>query len=625
MLVMHIGSPKTGTTSLQGFFHTNEVALRERGINYMRSGRSHIAHNPLPMAVAQRDAAAILDAIVAEHNAAPDTAHVISSEIMFRIIVARRLRETLPEALRDQTRVVCYLRRQDLYAEAIYKQLAKNGLVKLDRGEFLSGHLPKLKYSAILDTYAAIFGAQNIVVRAFERERFKGGDIVEDFACEHLGLGSLEGFSRQPSQSNPSLSVELTEMLGRIAYERHANPRQLVRELSNMDDPLLFSSRDTFSWSERREIMAYVASDNEKIRATYLPDHDTLFEQGDLTRNNSDNALAPERVAARAHAGALALARALQTLAVSAPPHARPNLAPQSFAPATPPGPAYPIWFDEICPAGPRKGYFHWLGHHGASFVDRGPEHLVVTFDNLHNVGDIRPERNPWAAKFCADNGWSHLGIISQRPDWLRDADLIAFFREQADRGFFERFRRVSFAGTSMGGFGAVAFSALSPGATVVAFSPQSTLDRQLVPWERRFAKGRSADWSLPFSDAAQGITTARKVWLIYDPFNAPDRRHVERLAGPNVTALRAPGLGHKTALALNRMGLLQPVIESALDGQLETRAFAQMIRARRSLFIYREEMAGYLTRRGQEARANRLRDLFKQVRRASGGRTAYE
>ncbi|MBW0159191.1 hypothetical protein [Sedimentimonas flavescens] len=617
MLVMHIGSPKTGTTSLQGFLHTNEERLRAQGINYMRAGRSHIAHNPLPMAVAQREETALLDAIVAEHEVTPDAVHVVSSEIMFRIIVARRLRRSFPEALRAQTRVVCYLRRQDLYAEAIYKQLAKNGLVKLDRPGFLAGHMPKLSYSAILDTYAEIFGVQNMIIRPFERERFRGGDIVEDFASEHLGLSSLDGFDRQASHSNPSLSVELTEMLGRIAYDRHANPRQLIRELSKMEDPLLFSSRDTFSLSERRHIMEQVASDNEAIRATYLPDQSALFDLNDLNDTESEDALSPLRVAARAHAGALALARALQTLAPSSEPAlATPKPPAPQPAPAKP-VPAYPIWFDEICPAGPHKGYFQWLGHHGASFVDRGADQLVVTFDNLHNVGDTRPERNPWAAKFCADNGWSHLGIISQRPDWLRDAELITFFQEQADRGFFQRFARVTFAGTSMGGFGALTFSALSPGATVIAFSPQSTLDRALVPWERRFAKGRGADCSLPYGDAAQSIATASKVWLIYDPFNAPDRRHILRLKGPNTTAMRAPGLGHKTALALNRMGFLKPVIESAVEGQLDQVSFARMIRARRSLFIYREEMAGYLTRRGQDERADRLRALFKQHRRA--------
>jgi len=119
MIVLHIGAPKTGTTALQQFLSTNEAALRARGISYMRAGRSHIAHNPLPTAIAQGRAAEMLRAIMDEHDAAPDLLHVISSEIMFRIIVAQRLGPFLPAGMRGAVRVLCYLRRQDHYLEAI--------------------------------------------------------------------------------------------------------------------------------------------------------------------------------------------------------------------------------------------------------------------------------------------------------------------------------------------------------------------------------------------------------------------------------------------------------------------------------------------------------------------------
>ncbi|MEY2957170.1 MAG: hypothetical protein RL123_1898, partial [Pseudomonadota bacterium] len=400
----------------------------------------------------------------------------------------------------------------------------------------------------------------------------------------------------------------------------------------------LFASRDAYDLASRRRVVAETAEDTEAMRARFRPDLARFFETADLDTAQEGPARDPTAAARRAQAGALALARALsllhegeRTAAVPPPPPApAPDPAPApapaeapEVEPAAPP--AVPVWFTEICPAGPRRGFFVWLGNHGASFVDRGTEQLVVTFDNLHNVGDTRPGRDPWAARFCAERGWSHLGVISQRPDWFRDPALIGWFRARAAEGFFAGFGRVAFAGASMGGFGALVFSALSPGATVAAFSPQSTLARNLVRWEGRFAKGRGADWTLPLGDAAETVRHAARVWVVADPFEENDMRHVARLGAGPVTVLRAPGCGHKTALALNRMGALKEVLGGAIDGTLDAHRFAVLVRGRRDLLLWVRELAARLEARGQTARAERLRRLYRARRAAAAPRPEAE
>lgn len=629
MIVLHIGAPKTGTTALQQFLSTNEAALRARGISYMRAGRAHIAHNPLPTAIAQNRAEGMLRAIMDEHDAAPDLLHVISSEIMFRIVVAQRLRPVLPAGMRGAVRVLCYLRRQDHYLEAIYKQRVKNGLTPPDRAAFLEAQLPKLSYGRLIEGYARLFGPEAIRLRPFDRARLAGGDIVRDFTAE-IGLHDLEGLAGVGADANPSLSVELSEMLGRFAIAGSANVRALIRLISEMDDPALFASRDAFDLASRRRVVAQTAADTEAMRARYRPDLARFFDTDDLEAAQEAPARDPAAAAGRSQAAALALARALSLMQEAEPaapaPSAAPGTAPLAAPAAPAPAPetrpaapaALPVWFTEICPAGPRSGFFAWLGNHGTSFVDRGAEQLVVTFDNLHNVGDTRPERDAWAARFCAERGWSHLGVISQRPDWFRDAALIGWFEARAAEGFFARFGRVAFAGASMGGFGALVFSALAPGATVAAFSPQSTLARQLVRWEGRFAKGRGADWTLPHGDAAEAVGRAGRVWVVVDPFEGNDMRHAARLGQGPVTVLRAPGCGHKTALALNRMGALKEVLGGAIDGTLTPGHFARLVRGRRDLLLWVRALAARLEARGQTARAERLRRLYRARRGTS-------
>ena len=167
-----------------------------------------------------------------------------------------------------------------------------------------------------------------------------------------------------------------------------------------------------------------------------------------------------------------------------------------------------------------------------------------------------------------------------------------------------------------MGGFAALTFSRLSPKARVIAFSPQSTLCQDLVPWEHRFVKSRLQDWTLPYSDAAEDLVDADKVYLCYDPFDINDARQAKRLPSEWVTPLRAPGCGHKTALVLQRAELLKTVIRSAIDGTLTPETFGQLIRARRNTRMYCLEMVDHLPARGHDARANQFKWAFRRRRK---------
>lgn len=277
-----------------------------------------------------------------------------------------------------------------------------------------------------------------------------------------------------------------------------------------------------------------------------------------------------------------------------------------------------PSWYREIFPAGMADGFYYKLGDHSASFVDRGRRQLVVSFDNLAEAGNQRYDREPWAGKFCADNGWSHLGIYAQPPSWFRDAQLITFLEKLRDDGFFAGFDRVAFCGTSMGGFGALTFSSLAPGANVIAFSPQTTLHADLVPWEKRFAKGRQRDWDLPYSDAAEHTAAAGDVFVVYDPFHRGDTKHFDRLVGGNITALHGFGLGHKSALVLRRMDRLKPIMAAAITGDLTPEKFYELIRNRKDIYLYRTNMEEYLTEKDRMGLLDKFRLAFKKRRRAA-------
>lgn len=280
-----------------------------------------------------------------------------------------------------------------------------------------------------------------------------------------------------------------------------------------------------------------------------------------------------------------------------------------------------PEWYREIFPAGPRDGFYEKIGLHALIYVARDPEVLVVTFDNLSDAGYPGYDVRAWAEKFIRENGWSHLGIVAQGPTWYRCAALIARMEALRDAGLFARYSRVLMAGASMGGFGALVFADLAPGCDVIAFSPQTTLIADRVPWERRFRKGRAQDWTLPRSDALEHVGQAGRVWVVCDPFLEPDVKQFARLPQDKAVMLKAFGLGHKTALMLRRMDLVKPVMAKAVAGDLTPEWFYRATRVRKDLYLYRKEMEEHLVARGRDARIPGLKAAFKARRQTRKGR----
>lgn len=239
--------------------------------------------------------------------------------------------------------------------------------------------------------------------------------------------------------------------------------------------------------------------------------------------------------------------------------------------------------------AGP-AGFFRDNGAHSFLFIPRG-DTLVVSFDNLDIAMNKREERRPWGFHFIEKQGWSMLGVMAGGWTWYRDPWVTGQFDRLAAEGFFARFARVVFYGASMGGYAAAAFCPACPGADVVAISPQSTLDKAVVPWETRYKVAWGRDFSGRYGDAARAADAARRVTILYDPYEPLDAGHADRFDGANVMKLRTPLMGHRLGSSLHQMGILNPIILSALDGTLTEAAFYRALRARRGFPRYQREL----------------------------------
>lgn len=280
-LFLHVGSFKTGSTAIQGFLKANAAALADAGLHYVSAGRTNIAHNSMVQAFRQNQGAEICDQIAREIDQNPAQAHVVSSEMFFTSSIAKALGKNLPKDLKARTTVVVYVRRQDKYLEAMYKQLVKNGRIAADAMQYHDARIDKLAYSRILGAYAKRFGVENMIVRPFERNIFVAGDVVMDFLGQ-LGVTLPDGLSHVDQGTNRTLSAPVSEMLGMLGREAAVNTRKLIRVLIAQNAPGAVCSGDVYDLATRRAIVARHQGDNNFVHQTYCPKLDRLFDETDL-------------------------------------------------------------------------------------------------------------------------------------------------------------------------------------------------------------------------------------------------------------------------------------------------------------------------------------------------------
>ncbi|MFK5997756.1 MAG: hypothetical protein QM492_06575 [Rhodobacterales bacterium] len=259
-----------------------------------------------------------------------------------------------------------------------------------------------------------------------------------------------------------------------------------------------------------------------------------------------------------------------------------------------------------------KHGFFTDLGEHSFLYVPRGKT-LVVTFDNLDIAMTKRDTRRPWGFEFIEAQNWSMLGVMANGWTWFRDPAVTKEFDRLKKTGFFNQFDRVVFYGASMGGYGAAAYCSAAKAATVFAISPQSTLDKTIVPWEMRYKTVWNRDFSGPYGDASLVSDTAETVHIMYDPYVKPDAAHAGRFAAKNVKFWRCPHLGHRLGSSLQQMGILSEIAGKCISGELDEATFYNLLRKRRGFARYLRELANLALERNHPSLARKVLEHTKQ------------
>lgn len=220
-LILHIGHPKTGTTTLQKTLQASRPALAENGILHPFTGSTGNKGNNWPLlrnllhegdtkltgsdiSEAEKLWRSVLYQIDTEN---PHTI-ILSSEQLFRRTVATKTTSLASnlKKLASEIIVVAYLREPAAYRlSQVQQQMKSKPSFSMREGDFFRATLEPYQTSGI--------GQMN--VRVFDRDKLKHGNIVHDF-FEH----NLPGFDTtnltQLAEKNLSMSAEAMSLLQEI-------------------------------------------------------------------------------------------------------------------------------------------------------------------------------------------------------------------------------------------------------------------------------------------------------------------------------------------------------------------------------------------------------------------------
>jgi len=297
-LYLHIGTPKTGTCSIQEFLETHAEVLRQRSI---------VAHIPCPLEekgtwrvrnlieLARKgdDPAAVnawINRFVRDVEQDQADTMIVSEELLWNVLGNPRRKHfftRLLSALQQvaEVHVLVYLRRQDNFLMSAYQQRLKSGRMNgLTCRQWIQRHngIRQTDYRARLEWLLPLVGKEKVLVRAFESSQFFQGSLVADF-MKQVGVEIDEHFLVSAKKINVALSPLVSEIIRCLGF--FPSDRETVMPLLLLvwagDDRCVSKDREHrfLSPTERRRILRKHRAGNRWVAKEFLGREDgVLFD-----------------------------------------------------------------------------------------------------------------------------------------------------------------------------------------------------------------------------------------------------------------------------------------------------------------------------------------------------------
>lgn len=294
--IIHVGTHKTGTTSLQVFVEQNRATLHAGGMYLPRTGRPSFAqtgNHQLGWDLLVEGRSNDLPTLTQELRTNPVDAALLTSEDLCLLYARPETLDMLANAIRaaDYTpKVVIYFRPQAAYAESMYVERVKHDYIRpvagyieqiLTTGMYVPQGSPiqiEFRYTRMIEPFVRAFGRENVLLKAYEPGK-PDEYIFTDFLT--LLSHAAPGFGR----ATMDLSVSYTRAneglnfgsLLDTAYQKllptgvpAVEPRALLKtHVPTFSDGLLAQRFALFSRAEYLQFLAAFGPENAAIEREY--------------------------------------------------------------------------------------------------------------------------------------------------------------------------------------------------------------------------------------------------------------------------------------------------------------------------------------------------------------------
>ena len=310
--IVHIGTEKTGTTSIQEFLYQNRKKLSVAGFHFLQSAgkRNNRAIPAYCLGETSRDdyfrshgirtqqerqafKKKFLKTFDAEIKTLPQhiTTVIISSEHFHSRITTDSEINNLSKFFSgyfDEVKIVCYLREQATTCQSYYSTILRNGGTQ-SFSEFLEKHCEPqniyFNYNAMLTNWARYFGVESLDISLFFRERFLNGNLLDDFTAkiDPALIGTLSKTAEIQNQSLTPFGQALSRAVNMI-FPMHTSPsedtaiRDRCKEIIRHRLP---GTGQQPSSEERMSIYSSFIESNTLVQQKFFPTVNPLFESPD--------------------------------------------------------------------------------------------------------------------------------------------------------------------------------------------------------------------------------------------------------------------------------------------------------------------------------------------------------
>lgn len=221
-LYMHIGVPKTGTSSLQTFLFNNRALLKEKGIFYPETVNGWVQHAELwPLSLKNKYINNTSNIPFKKYkeqiDASQCNAAIISSELF---CISSSIEDYVELTSNYNTTYIVYVRSPLPFAQSLMLQNIVN--YYLDSAHDMSRLLATNKLteyiSCQLDWITRFFHgmpcSKNVIIKSYDLA-YEKGNLIQDF-CSAIGIEDLGGFP-PATYENAGLSVDAYYFLAHLA------------------------------------------------------------------------------------------------------------------------------------------------------------------------------------------------------------------------------------------------------------------------------------------------------------------------------------------------------------------------------------------------------------------------